>query len=121
MTKEKRDWIRREKTRLQKARVVWKREHPVEAAEKMIEDAMGRERKAVLRRDFALARKLKAEIKHDQWLLRKAEKNRRGPLVAAPKKQERRGFFSRITASVKTTFQKIVNVRRQRMLPNKAF
>lgn len=121
MTKEKRDRIRREKTRLQKARVVWKREHPVEAAEKAIEDAMGRERRASLRRDFALARKLKAEIKHDKWILRRAEKNRRGPLVATPKKQERRGFFGRITSSIKATFQKIVNVRRRPMLQNKAF
>jgi len=121
MMKEKRDRIRREKTRLQKVRVIWKREHPVEAAEKMIEDAMGRERKAVLRRDFALARKLKAEIKHDQWLLRKAEKNRRGPLVAAPKKQERRGIFNSIATALKAAAQRVINFRRRPIVPTRAY
>lgn len=74
MTKHRRDLIRTQKTRWQKARVAWKKANPAAAIEKAIENRMNSARRAVARGDRELARALKAENKFQAYLKRRAER-----------------------------------------------
>jgi hypothetical protein len=100
MTQEKRIAIRREKTRLQRERVAWKRAHPVEAETKRINDLLDRERRAIKRDDHVSAVAFRKEAKRARWEANIAARNRRAVIKNDTAQKKRRGFL----AWIKDTF-----------------
>jgi hypothetical protein len=95
MTKNRRDFIRHEKARLQVKRVEWKREHPEDAAQKAFLSAVENERAAGVRAGRALHRADKLAIK------RIAREKRRAAEAAA--KQAHRDAVADLRMNIRNT------------------
>jgi uncharacterized protein YciW len=114
MTKQRRDLIRHEKTRWQKARVTWKKANPILAAEKTQANLMDSARRAVARGDRELARALKAENKFQAYLKRRAEREEARNLkgAAKPKAIVKPSIFKRIGKAFNSAINRMTRIHR---------
>lgn len=104
MTKRRRDFIRSEKRRLQAERVEWKKRNPEDAAIKSFNDAVERGDKTAIREGRELLRRQKYQRKYQQWIVRRAIKEKQAA-------DELRA---------KTSLRKKIIERRKRMLEGAA-